>query len=1162
MIFWTANILILSVVASVISGIPLRASDLDQNGHLVHYHRDNLSGGHVRHIHYRPAAKRSPKTIREKFMPGFGSLVNPSAVYKVQSNKHNNDALSGRMAIQLRSLAERTFGENNNTSDVISDNSDNGDNNNEAGIHSVQNRDAPSPPSETHVHSLPGFTVQSLPHGLQFLNRQSQVRRQQSRSDQSNSMTLDLNALLGETVETTTPSSLNPAEGFLSTGNPLDLGFLLGGLGALGGSVPGHDSHGQDHSHQGHRHQSHAHSHHIQSHHGHGDHSHTHNSIHDKAKVEPLIGLFNQPHSHNKHSHVHQEIITPPSTLPSRVSFQSSTQQARPITKRGVMDIDSVSRFPKTFIDNILNIRIMRTTLAPAVHPTTQPTRYGGYLTTPRSMETQIERLSGIDLSRVRKNNRAHGRKNDASRKQTTTVPKIVAPSQQELVHLQGIHVMFSGGNQDKTGEIPTVHLTAAVSDNINHMLQMASGGSQNPGQPQNINQITDKITGTAVIRDGHLYLVIYPFGNNKSLELHYNQTTKRIPLPRNKPVSFSGSNTYSTKQYDSISKLVQPTSKSRVVSSTVRLSSVKPTAQSSLSSTSHSDISTSSKDSTSAAHAHKHVSKSEVTTSTAKDKGLHEHAHHLHHHSHHKHDSSTPSLTGLKLSEVNDTTLQTLLAPINRFVSPWDSLNFSKVFPYSAGNIKNKTSKSPPTKKVLEEDSEVDVVTFVAKATDPFNRMKVIIESLVNKTLLNDSSTPSPGKPLETKFNFELKLESGNAHNTQNNIQSSADRNNSEENIFDTNVNATGLASKPVKSLNQFEQVTKSMSTTTSNPFFAENRATVGRSSGETITPSSLSFDKLAADRNLQITTTNIPSGDTTSAKLLTETKQQGNIDKKPPAIKNASTNRTNTNYFETAKPAVNLPTVPKNDRLLHDSENIVSSTSRGIKENFYGSKTTLSYIPNYSKSNFDKQPTYRVTTPSMQREYPKKRDNIPRKPPVGSLRNTILGSSLQPFVQRTSSERFRQGLNRGQSEHIISLADILNEIRRIQLHNMHRFNIQNNNFDTMILSETQQKSVVRKPIVMEGPVIKETSSRRYSDYPTVLSRSHNEQLQKVKFSSVTPSTTPVTQKRFDRHAVYDNGFEAMLVLSIDDIMSDQTDLHGAIVLSHRREVSSSNTK
>ncbi|XP_045216559.2 filaggrin-2-like [Mercenaria mercenaria] len=1228
MTFWTVYILTIFVAAPLILGIPLRTSDLGQNGHLVHYHRDELSGGHRRHIHYRPASKRTSrfhKTSRNTFFKNQGTPVNPAAaIYEVPSNRHYNDAMAGRVAIELRSLVDRTNSESNNTTDMKSDNSDSGDNNNNNGkhdnnngkyetnngkydtyhehaAHRLQNRDAPTPPSEALPNGNVHFPIEALPHGLQFLNRQSQERQLQNQAstapEQSNGMSLDLNTLLGEILETTTSPSVTPSDSFMSNSPSLDIAFLLGDLGSaandpgqnLGhqGHHHGHQGHSHglqshDHGHQGHDHgtQGQGHSHqghdighghqvHSQNHdHGHGAHPHGHdmntgnnngpnrNSIHDKVinskasgRLENLFnGKFNQHSSHAPHSshahhghgdHFHHEVNTLPSTntVAAGSHYQKSTMHTRPITKRGVNDGDSISKFPKTFIDNILNIKIGSTTPPPVAVQTTRPTWYNGYITTPRSVETQVERLSGTDLNSVRQANRGLIRKDASSSyvqtpQETTTTPSIVSPTPKELVHLQGIHIMFSDGKQDNTGTIPTVHLTASLSDNVNHLLKMASGGSNAAPELPNVTSITDKITGTAVIRDGHLYLVVYPFGNNKSLELHYNQSTKRIPMPRNKPVSFSGVN---KPQFQTptphFTEPVKPTVSLKTASSSRpsgHPSSVKPTSQTKVSSTGHADhhhVSTGS-DIHSTSHTHGHVSKPDVSTNAGKKTHSHAHGHHQHHqHNMHHPGSPTPSLTGLKLAEVNDTTLQTLLAPIDRFVSPWDSLNFSKVFPYSAGNSSNKTS----SKKTLEEDSEVDVVTFVAKATDPFNRMKVIIESLVNKTLSSDTGNMTNAKP-EARFNFELKLQASNSQNTKDNLPSTTNPNNSEERAFDTNVKSTTTASVLVTDFS-----------TTVKPFGEITQDSFGRSSAEITTPSKSIPNVLNGGNSLQTTT-------------------EINL---PDVVTKSTTNMPDVNNRDNAGNSPAVPPTPnmhsKFDSILHVSENIApSTTSRTNKRpsDFYG--TTVSYVPNYTKRTFVRQPTYQITTPSSPKVFPENRKTIPRNMQVSQRRTTVLGSNLQPFVQRTSPNRFRQGLNRGQSEQIISLADILNDIRRIQLHNMQRFNIQNNNFDTMILNEAQQKPVIRTPIVMEGPVIRETSTRRYSDFPAF--RNNRRQIHHQNSNHITPTPTPV-QRRFGRQAPRDSAMEAMLVLSVDDIMADQTELHGAIVVSHRRDPAASNS-
>ncbi|XP_060607663.1 filaggrin-2-like [Ruditapes philippinarum] len=1206
MIFWTVHIILISAVFLTITGIPLRASDYGQNGHIVHYHRDDASGGHRRHIHYRSSQDGSqPSSFRNTFFQNHGTPVNPAAVYEVPSHRHFNDAMAGRLAVELRSLVDRTNSEYNNSTDVKSENGDNGDsngkhdnnngkheNNHEHTLHSLQNRDAPTPPSEAIPNGNVHFPIEALPHGLQFLNRQSQERSQSNAiPKQSNEINLDLQTLLGDMADTSTVPSVTNSDTFLSTNKALDLDFLLGGLGSSANNNQGHDmshhghsnnhEHGhQDHVHQGHDHaHSNDHGHQVHDHaQGHGHEGNEHginmafesnsgshgNSINDKLhgskgarRLGNLFnGMFNQHsshapqghggHSHGDHGHghgnhhhgnnMHHEVNTVPTTSPGPpgIRYRQSTLHARPITKRGVADSESISRFSKTFIDNILNIRIGSTVPPHSIVQTTQPTRYRGFLTTPRSVETQIKRLSGVHQNTIKQTNNETPQ--HMHNKQESKGPDIVSPSPKELVHLQGIHIMFSDGKQDTSRTIPTVHLTASISENVNHLLNMASGMPSTPTQSSSVSSITDKITGTAVIRDGHLYLVVYPFGSNKSLELHYNQSTKRMAMPHNKPVSFTKTKAPGLKtEHVTPSVSIKSASLNHPASHSAL---VQPTAETKVTSTGHSEhVSTGSSHVHSSSHSHSHVINSDISTKSAKEKSTHAHGPHQHHHGHlhHQHSGSTPSLTGLKLSEVNDTTLQTLLSPIDRFISPWESLNFSKVFPYSAGIPSNATTTKETPKKQLDDDSEVDVVTFIAKAADPFDQMKVIIGSLVNKTLSNTSNIPSSkhqnGTMPEARFNFELKLQPSSS---KTDIKSSTYPNNSEEKSFDTN-HKTSTFSKAAES----KATTESINPESFKPFNKVTSESVGKSSGER-GPSSVNEFKSNAQSNYQTTTEMNLVNDILSGTHLTDINKNRNIGGRS----TVSPNQMQTTGIDS-----------KFDRFLHVSENIAPSTLKMDRRpsDFFG--TTMSYIPNYTESPTTKRLGYQVSTPLSQRIFPDMRNTISRNLQSGPNRNTILGSNLQPFVQRTSPNRFRQGLNRGQSEQIISLADILNDIRRIQLHNMQRFNIQNNNFDTMILSEAQQKPVMRTPLFMEGPVIRETSTRRYSDFPAFMN--NGKQQTKQRSNGMPQNSSPVVQRRVNRNAPYESGMEAMLVLSVDDIMNDQTDLHGAIVFSHRRNPS-----
>lgn len=1075
-----STVLTILAITSHTLGLPLRPSDFSNHGHIVHYHRD-ASGAYIPHIHYRSGNKISQfDASGEAHSQGDGAPIDSVAVYDVPRDKHFSTRERTHMALRLRTLVEN--------SDVSNSRSNSGNfiNTGSQKPHSVQSRDVPSP------EVIEKAT--SLPLGLQFLNSQTNRKQFQSSSYLNKPSTelppLNLKSLLGGLILSTTQPSVSKAD-------ILDLGTLLGDLHSSGSAESLVHSHG--HSHDGLFH-SHVHSHAVSS--GTNDPS-TSETSHNLFR-----GLFNQQgsdqgheslvHGHG-HSHSHPEVATlkPPTT---KTFYRKSTVHNKPITKRGIADTD-ISSYPKTFIDNILNIRIRNTSPA-----SVERVRFRNkYFTTPATLDSQFERLSGINLAAVRRMNREQQRKLQALR--STIKPKLTklveTPTQKELVQLQGIHIMFSNGHQDFSNKVPTIHLTAALSDNINHIVQAASSAMNVSQQGADLaTSITDKITGTAVIRNGHLYLVIYPFGHNKSLELHLNESVSRISLPKNKAL---------------------PRIKAH---SSVLVSTVTSTP-------STTDRTT-----------------TEATTPSSEGlkSGTHEHAHahssNQHHHGH---------LPDLQLAEVKDTMLQTLLAPIDRFMSPWKAINFSKVLPYMHKNhSQEKTNR--------EEDKEIDFVTFIAKASDPFDRIKTIIQSLANTSLLNTTSNSSAP---EAKFNFELKLQQPpTAANKENQTSNQLTVENNSKEVSDTNVNlqttkTPETATEPTVTVSGFS---------IEQPRFDSNYP-------YNTTPSRSSFDQTVTERNKpnQINMSNYMTRPTTDLPsinyqtTISEQQDKHKIGNLRPI--NANDMKIDTNRGGQAEQTAQSDT--KSDFLLHVSENVVAATTTVAPRKSTDLNipmTTLAYFPNYTlRSNVNQRPTGDFVT---RQPLGVSRQTVSASRPslLTRSRTTLLGSNLQSSVSRNPSTivqntGHQQTNVNGYTEPLMSLADILNDIRRIQLHNMHQFNIHNNNFNAMLLSESQQQPVSRTPVVVEGPIYPETSTRTRG-------RQTNEALSNNVFrnfrphfqqqSIVTPFPTTV-RRRLNERAALRNALDAMLVLSVDDILADQTTLHGAIVLSHRTDTSSS---
>lgn len=894
-------------------------------------------------------------------------------------------------------------------------------------------------------------------------------------------------------------------------------------------------------------------------------HKQSHASVDQSADVSAntldklFVGMFNHhiPEEHGlKHLHKQEEVIPVNKDLTIAVntpspavkqSFEKTTVHAKPITKRGIHDLGGyVSRNPKSYIDNVLNVNVWETT-PPHFGP--HSLRY--YVTTAPSVETQINRQK-MSQYLTAKMSTSHSDIPPSSSVasaplvQSPTPPPVTnskpasinpsAPnvSQKDLVHLRGIHIMFSNGKQDTSGKIPTIHLTASVSERSGKNISKLSTPTVSTSPPTPTTEqsttkpspsVVDKIVGTAVIRNGHLYLILYPFGENKTLKLNFNGSqVSQIPLPHNKPVS-----------YTEAPVPVKQTTKATVekLPTPQALESMPPVPHHMNKETIASEYQAPASD------------VSALETHPTSTHGASDHSSHVHGHMHHHMMSATPS----GRTTFNDTTIRNFLSPLNKFMSPWRSLDFSKVFPFPK---RNSTSRQNG-----EEDNDLDVVTFIAQATDPFERIKSIMESIANTTLFNNTNSGigSDGNSSQTqseaKFNFELKIQTATIDQSRDYKQTTQqnNENNSEEMLYDTSSTVTNSAkSKHQDVLKDVKPDQSSFFHGISNPpsigLMSEYIREVSPTAGIPMEPVTSEF-KLNTMEKIEkinhVTSTKAPEQDKTSTTENVNKDKVINTETVEPIVQNGEMQVTESVLFEEK----DKPTMPSGaDVATTPFTSKTTSTTQSLLKAILPSKSSIGDFIRYQVFN-ETHPTshqQKVTDPPSF-DYSDNNFATFGKPGSRFVPGKLSsGSNIQPVASNN------QRLTRGQAEQVMSLSDILNDIRRIQLHNMHKFNIQNNNFNNLIVGEASRQNKIRTPMVVEGPLFQETSTRRFSGRPSSRQR---------------PVTASSLQKQMleQRQNAINDALDAMLVLSVDDILADHTTLHGAIVMSQRqRDQSSSN--
>ncbi|WAR00717.1 hypothetical protein MAR_025089 [Mya arenaria] len=711
---------------------------------------------------------------------------------------------------------------------------------------------------------------------------------------------------------------------------------------------------------------------------------------------------------------IHRDVSINTEVPGTSENYQHSTAHSKPITKRRVQDEEPKTH--KTLIDNVLKIQIGDTTTLPSVPYYGKPVM--SVSVTQASQKPMTTERTGVILDT-----------------KTTVGPTPQQISAKDFIHLKGIHIAFSNGQQNKSKTIPTIHLTASLSP---------------PGKPSKASTSiqsagVDKIVGTAMIKNGHLYLVVYPLRDNNSIDMMFLNDSSKVQLPHNKPSSYTKDPAIeSTTLFPSTTITTAREFTSATETTTVLTTSME------LTSTTSEDLIA---DTTTAETLETTIDPLEAFVS---DFLLNDFLF----------DTSTVSEHNHK-PKVRNGTLE--IKHVERFFSPWRDVNLTEVVPFPIS--KNNES----TKVKNDDETDLEIFNFIANATDPFDKVKAVLEKIKNSSVINSSTEVMNDTNAEAAFNFELKVQRNVVHSTLDpkryTTQSVSE--NSEE-IVETTI-------KPTTELIKL--------------LIHKKPSAREKSKMESVTGSLL-------EKNLK-------DNDTT----------QGTSEPSLSKEEMRTTTPVLTNVMETSTPS------PNKKSQFTDSI-LFPATSSTENVYLFGSTYGTQSTTNTLFDSFNKhQPTTLATGATV--------STTTVAPQITPPSFNLL-SAINPRHWTDTGENAVQG---GSPQEVKSLSDILNDIRRIQLHNMARFNAQNNNFDTMLARQSPRQSDMRPSqragVMLDGPVYPDTSARRFA--------SQNNNIHNRQHINIHEQTA------------INNALDAMLVLSVDEFLADHTNLHGALILASR---------
>ena len=896
---------------------------------------------------------------------------------------------------------------------------------------------------------------------------------------------------------------------------------------------------------------------------------------------------------------VKQKVVTLPGIL-NKSLLPDSSDHGFGISKRGVAEAElfpskhqMTPHLPRRYIENILKLNIWNSNNTIKVNPTSTELGRNWRKEKPRGQRGFEEHMVASEFSsehnQFKSSRIAGGRKQKAiatesstkhlnhvaanePKPQATAGPNIVEKKKEEsngdnrsievnlqhkhnvsksdIIQLRGIHIMFSSLKQNLSSVLPTLHITASVPN-------ATKEGTPNTSTPFPINSDNaasfETLVGTAVMKNGHLYLVVYPFGQDKSQSLNY-RGTGQVPFTSSNTMLSSPSNTsphnkmehkptpsMELKQNQGHSHgATEPMAESHHGHQEMTSRSIvaKSIEKQSTTHMHHSGISM--EESTShGLMGHAQTSHHEVNTAMA------HHAHSSHHgamdHSGHSDSTTHASSGGIKTH-------------IERFMSPWKQTNLSNILPY--------IEKNKPLRE--EDDSSLKLVSFVAEATDPFVEVRKILGSLknasasANDTNVDISSVNYTVDPaVDATFNFELKIQGANLSNALNLDHTSSIENASTDFAVDI---AAQAQTTPSFSLNGPDGQTSTLKmeisnhSPTTNTFQAPTTVplkitsvsdTMVSYSDTTTSPSTTmygsevlkSFPSIFGDgkeNDLYETIDSVimqkmKTGNTTDIKPTSQTKPAPNV----------------------TLEALGISKESLQSQMSISGKNLSSTKITNITRPIFTS--TTSRITTTEKTTM----TQPATNPSTQTSTTKSSTVSPQTSYLDtnvSKVNTGKGISSQDgrtnydvHINDKINTRYKNEnkIVKAQTEPVISLADVLSDIRKIQLQNSVRFNKRNSNFDTNVVKDVKKVSNRQEPVLLEGPL--------YGDFMTT---NYQKSTDTGQGQSLNHRHNDNSYKNWNQQAVR-HALDAMLVLSVDDILADHTTLHGTIVMAQNKDQS-----
>ena len=458
------------------------------------------------------------------------------------------------------------------------------------------------------------------------------------------------------------------------------------------------------------------------------------------------------------------------------------------------------------------------------------------------------------------------------------------------------------------------------------------------------------------------------------------------------------------------------------------------------------------------------------------------------------------------------------------RFRSPWKNVDLSSVLPSFPRVKKHKVDQSDD-----DSNPDVKVYSFVAKATDPFDKIQRILDNLQSsKTSTNDSNSSE-----ETSFNFELTLNSDstnadNAANSDDDHKDSGSQNNTADNLLELLSSTIHKAAKAYDTDFTKDRIIQRMS-----------------DFGKLESTNSTGNDKLM-DHIFHDFTKNESKTQSLNEKYVTNvvTKHSTMGDRKTVSIK-PNTSRTTTIGEKLPYP-INQITTKENHLPFLEAQGInpteeptnLKRDSNGNSEIINAGSTTSNEL-SINKLN------------ELQDNTNNKSSNQ-----VPALPTDI----MQILKQSNKSESQRKDYIRNQIVHDIvhtnpTAPPTINPAV-MDIGQFHNHISQNNDPVLQEFKETRQSFSGRKKVTRENELfLKSQASKTESHHEMPLSKALYLIKQQTNDLRSKKAIEKQLTKTYNNNAQSNSEFNAMLILSIDDILADHTNLHGALVVSFLTE-------